>query len=384
MRFEFATSDRIIFGPGTVAEVEALAVSMGSRVLVVTGSSDARAEPVLSALRKAGLVAVTFSIPEEPTLELVREGVERAEAEDCDTVIGIGGGSVIDGGKAIAALMTNGGSPLDYLEVIGRGAPITMPAAPYIAVPTTAGTGAEVTRNAVLASPEHQVKVSLRSPLIVPDVAIVDPLLTHSMPPEITASTGMDALSQLIEPYVSRMSNPLTDALCREGLIRAARSLQSAYDDGDHAVARLDMSLASLFGGLALANAKLGAVHGLAGVLGGMTGAPHGAVCGRLLPPAAQVNVRALQDRDPENPALTRYAEIAVLVTGSSDATTEQGVSWLEALCGALEIPGLAAYGLEEAQFAEIIEKAQASSSMKGNPINLNDEELAEILTQAL
>ncbi|MGC9468359.1 MAG: iron-containing alcohol dehydrogenase [Anaerolineae bacterium] len=383
MRFEFATADRIIFGAGTVHEVGALALEWGECALVVTGSDTTRAEPVLEALREADVAPILFSIPEEPTTDLVREGTERARSEACDLVIGIGGGSVIDGGKAIAALLTNGGTPLDYLEVIGRGQPITEPAAPYIAIPTTAGTGAEVTRNAVLRSPEHRVKVSLRSPLILPSVAIVDPLLTHSMPPDITASTGLDALTQLVEPYVTPLATPLTDTICREGMMRAARSLPRAYERGDDALARQDMALASLFGGLALANAKLGAVHGFAGVLGGMYDAPHGAICGRLLPYVTEVNIRALRYREPDNPALDRYDEIAVIVTQNLNAEAEDAVRWMASLCAALDVPGLSGYGMRAEDIAEIVDKARRSSSMKGNPIVLTEQELAEILTRA-
>ena len=270
MRFEFATATRIIFGTGALKEVGGIAASFGQRALVVTGRSADRATSLLDLLRDAGVEAVTFEVPGEPTTDIVREGTEAARAADCDLVIAIGGGSAIDAGKAIAALLTNGGVPLDYLEVIGRGQPITKPAAPCIAIPTTAGTGAEVTRNAVLASPEHRVKVSLRSPLMLPRVALVDPALTYSMPPAITASTGLDAFTQVLEPYVSHLANPLTDTLCREGLMRAAIALPRAFEDGGDVEAREDMALASSSAGLALANAKLGAVHGFAGVLGGM------------------------------------------------------------------------------------------------------------------
>ncbi|MGC9523771.1 MAG: iron-containing alcohol dehydrogenase, partial [Anaerolineae bacterium] len=368
MRFEFSTADRIIFGPGTVHEVGPLATSMGQRALVVTGEHEERAEPVLEALEKAGVEAMTFSVPREPTTELVRDGTEAAREAGCDFLVAIGGGSVIDAGKAISALLTNGGVPLDYLEVVGRGQPITRPAAPSIAVPTTAGTGAEVTRNAVLLVPERKVKVSLRSPLILPTVAIVDPLLTHSMPPEVTASTGLDALTQVVEPYVSHLANPLTDTICREGMLRAARSLRRAYEEGDDAQARQDMALASLFGGLALANAKLGAVHGFAGVLGGMYDAPHGAICGRLLPYVTVVNIRALESREPDNPALARYREIAAIFTADPEATVAEGIRWMEELRDVLDVPGLSAYGVTADDFPEIIEKAQRSSSMRGNP----------------
>ena len=233
-------------------------------------------------------------------------------------MIGLGGGSAIDAAKAIAALAANGGDPLDYLEVVGRGRSLTQPSLPCIAIPTTAGTGAEVTRNAVLASPEHGIKASLRSATMLPRLALVDPELTYSLPAAVTASTGLDALTQLIEPFTSSKANPLTDALCREGMMRAARSLRTAYEDGRDAAAREDMALASLFGGLALANAGLGVVHGFAGPVGGTFHAPHGAVCAAFLPHVMAVNARALRTRQPGSAALARYDEIARILTGQS------------------------------------------------------------------
>jgi len=383
-RFEFATATRIIFGAGTLREVGPLAAEMGNQALVVTGRTIERATPLLDLLAAQGIATVTFSVVSEPTTEVARLGTQRARESDCDLVIGFGGGSVLDSGKAIAALLTNSGAPLDYLEVIGRGQPLRQPSAPYIAIPTTAGTGAEVTRNAVLASPEHQVKVSLRSPLMLPRLALVDPELTHSLPPEVTASTGLDALTQVMEPYVSNRANPLTDALCREGMRRAARSLRRAYQQGDDAAAREDMALTSLFGGLALANAKLGAVHGFAGPIGGMFPAPHGAVCACLLPHAMAVNVRAVQERSPGSEALQRYDEIARILTGNDKATADDGVAWVQELCQALQVPSLASYGMTPADLAVVIEKASVSSSMQGNPIQLTPDEMREILTQAL
>jgi alcohol dehydrogenase class IV len=299
-------------------------------------------------------------------------------------VLGFGGGSALDTGKAIAALLTNRGDPLDYLEVIGRGEPLTQPAAPYIAIPTTAGTGAEVTRNAVLLSPQHGVKVSLRSPLMLPRLALVDPELTHSLPPEITASTGLDAFTQVMEPYVSNKANPLTDGLCREGMRLAGRSLRRAYEHGDDPAAREDMAVVSLFGGLALANAKLGAVHGFAGPLGGMFPGPHGAICARLLPYVMEVNVRALQNRALGHPALRRYDEIARILTRDDSATASDGVAWVQELCEALQVPPLATYGLTQADFPTLIQKSVVASSMQGNPIKLSTEEMEEILTRAL
>ncbi|MBN1261283.1 MAG: iron-containing alcohol dehydrogenase [Anaerolineae bacterium] len=384
MRFEFATASRIIFGAGTLREVGKIAARLGIHALVVAGKSTVRAKPLIALLQQHGVAATTFRVTGEPTTEIVRQGTDLARQRRCDMIVGFGGGSPVDVGKAIAALLTNGGDPLDYLEVVGRGAPLTKASAPYIAIPTTAGTGAEVTRNAVLAVPERRVKVSLRSPLMLPAVAVVDPELTYTVPPAITASTGLDAFTQVLEPYVSPQANPLTDALCREGLRRASRSLRRVFQDGSDAEAREDMALTSLFGGLALANAKLGAVHGFAGPLGGMFDAPHGALCGRLLPFVMATNVRALQERAPDDPALARYDDIARLLTGAPGATARDGVAWVETLCNALQAPGLSTYGITEADFPSILEKAQRSSSMKGNPVRLTVAELEAILRAAL
>jgi len=384
MRFEFATATRIVFGPGTLNKVGELAAGVGRRALVVTGRTPARAAPLLERLAAQELETVTYPVTGEPTVEVVRAGVALAREAGCDLVVGFGGGSVLDTAKAISILLTNGGDPLDYLEVIGRGQPLTRPALPCIAIPTTAGTGAEVTRNAVLASPEHQVKVSLRSPLMLPRLALVDPELTLTLPPAVTASTGLDALTQVIEPYVSNRPNPLVDAVCREGLRRAARSLRRAYERGDDASAREDMALASLCGGLALANAKLGAAHGFAGPLGGTFGAPHGVICGRLLPYVVAVNVRALTERQPGSAALRRYDEVAQMLTGEAHATAGDGVAWVQELCDALRVPGLVAYGVTEADLPVLVEKSAVASSMQGNPIRLTAEEMEEILRRAL
>jgi len=384
MRFEFATATRIIFGTGTLSEVGPLARQMGSRALVVTGQTVARADPLLDGLAAAGIQTTTYSVTGEPTIGMARIGTHRAREAGCDLVIGFGGGSAVDTGKAIAALLTNEGDPLDYLEVIGQGQPLAHPPLPYVAVPTTAGTGAEVTRNAVLASPDHRVKVSLRSALMLPRLAVVDPELTYTLPPAVTASTGLDALTQVLEPYVSHLANPMTDAICREGMRRAARSLRRAYEQGSDAAARADMSLASLFGGLALANAKLGAAHGFAGPMGGMFHAPHGVICGRLLPHVMAVNVRALHHRMPESEALRRYDEAAQILTGDPTATADDGVAWVQELCDALDVPGLASYGITPEDFPLLIEKASRSSSMKGNPIKLTEGEMEEILRRGV
>ncbi len=310
--------------------------------------------------------------------------LEKARELPCDLFIGFGGGSAIDTAKAVAALIANGGEPLDYLEVIGRGKAITKPPAPFIAIPTTSGTGAEVTHNAVMESPEHKVKVSLLSPLMFAGLAIVDPELTWGTPPEVTASAGLDALTQVIEPFLSNQANPMTDALCREGISRAARALKTAYQNGSDRQAREDMALTSLFGGIALANAKLGAVHGFAGPLGGMFRGGHGALCASLLPHVMEVNLRALGQRAQGSEVLLRYGEVAALLTGRSDATAPEGVTFLKELCAELHIPSLSAYGVKKEDIGAIVEKASASSSMKGNPVALTGEELREIVAMAL
>jgi alcohol dehydrogenase class IV len=241
-----------------------------------------------------------------------------------------------------------------------------------------------VTRNSVLASPEHRQKVSLRSPLLLPRIALVDPELTYSLPAAVTASTGLDALTQLLEPFVSIRSNPLTDSLCREGMVLAARSLRKAYERGGDTQAREDMSLASLFGGMALANAGLGGVHGFAGVLGGMFHAPHGAICARLLPLVMEENIRALREREPDNPILKRYQEVARLLTGNPRASAEDGIAWVDELIKDLHVPALGMYGMSQADVPDIVEKASGASSMKANPIKLTREELNHIITQAI
>ena len=383
MKFEFATASRIIFGQGTVKEVAPMASKMGNCALLVTGRNVERAGPLSGSLKNTGMKIVTFSVSDEPTIELTIKGVELARQNASDIVIGMGGGSVIDTAKAIAALLTNSGDITDYLEVIGRGKPLSCPSAPCIAIPTTAGTGAEVTKNAVLTSQEHKVKVSLRSPTMLPDLAIVDPELTYSMPPSLTASTGLDALTQVLEPFVSVKSNPLTDTICIEGLKRAARSLHRAFKDGSDTKAREDMSIVSLFGGLTLANSKLGAVHGIAGPMGGMFPVPHGVICARLLPFVVEVNVRALQRHNSQQ-YLLRYDQVAQVLTGKSNAKAEEGIARIHDLCDALDIPGLSDFGITEDHFPDLIASSKKASSMKGNPVNLTDEELTEILQKAV
>lgn len=384
MRFEFGTATRIYFGEGAFEGVGKLAAGVGRRALLVTGRTLDRAEGLCSLLEASGVEASVFAVTNEPTIDVATAGVRQAREHEADLVIGFGGGSAIDTGKAVAALLAHEGEALDYVEVIGRGKSLTNPSLPYIAIPTTAGTGAEVTANAVLASPEHRVKVSVRSPYMLPRAAVVDPTLTYDLPPNITARTGMDALTQVLEPFVSSKANPLTDAICREGLLRAARSLRTAFKNGSDTAARADMALASLFGGLALANAKLGAVHGFAGPIGGMFDAPHGAVCAVLLAPVMRVNIHALRERDAHGEAMRRYDEIARLLTGDSHVRADDGADWVADLTAALQIPRLSTYGVMPEDIPEIAEKSASSSSMQGNPIKLTTAELHTALEMAL
>ncbi|AFE08885.1 alcohol dehydrogenase [Corallococcus coralloides DSM 2259] len=383
--FEFATATRVLFGPGRVQEVPDLVRGLGGRkVLLVTGTNPTRAEPVRAGLERLGIPSVSFRVPGEPTVELAREGTAAAVDSGCDAVVAIGGGSALDAGKAIAALAANGGDPLDYLEVIGRGQALTKPSLPFVAVPTTAGTGSEVTRNAVLGSKEAGVKASLRSPMMLPRVALVDPDLLEHAPADVLAAGGLDALSQLIEPFLSIRAQPLTDALAREGMQRSARSLRKAVLHGPGPAEREDLAIASLFGGLCLANSGLGAVHGFAAPLGGMLGAAHGALCAALLGATLELNLEALRSRAPDHPALPRFRELAVLLTGQSNARAEDGITWVKDLVHAVRIRGLRDMGLTDTAIPELVTKARAASSMKGNPLPLTDAELTALVERSM
>jgi alcohol dehydrogenase class IV len=378
--FEFATAGRIVAGAGRAAELPDIVAGLGSRVLVCTGAGPARHGSLLADL---GLPAAVFPVAGEPTAELARTAAAAAREHGADVIAAIGGGSVIDLGKAVAMLLANGGDPLDYLEVVGSGQKITQLAAPCVAVPTTAGTGAEVTANAVLAVPGHRLKASLRSPLMIPRVALVDPELTVSCPPPVTAASGLDALTQCLEPFVSVRATPLTDGLAREGLRRAATGLRAAHADGGDLAARTDMAMCALLGGMALANAKLGAVHGLAGVIGGTADVPHGMACAALLAPVIEANVRTLRSTARGSPVLDRYAEAARLLTGKPGASVEDGLAWIGETVSLLGVPGLAAFGLGPGEADGIAAKAATSSSMQGNPVPLSHDELKAIVLQA-
>jgi alcohol dehydrogenase class IV len=381
--FEITMSSKVIFGSGTLPKLGAEVKPAASRVLVVYGGNPARIQEALDSLEQAGVETSLFTVKGEPTLEAVREGTRIGRESACQGVISVGGGSVMDAGKAIAALIANPGDLLEYLEVIGAGKALANPPVFFAAVPTTAGTGTEATRNAVLTSPEHKVKVSLRHPSMVPKVALLDPQLILSLPKEITATTGMDALCQLIEPFTCKTPNRFTDALCQEGMKMVTRSLKNSFKDGGELPAREDMLLASHFSGIALANAKLGAVHGFAAPLGGMFNAPHGALCAALLPAVIAANQKALNRRAPGHMALERYRQAAVLLTGNQAAKPQALVEFCDTLRNELGIPRLAKLGVQQKEFKVVCEKAAKASSMKGNPVDLTAEELMEILEAA-
>lgn len=383
-RFEFATVPRIVFGAGASAELPALAAGFGRRALLVTGARGERHAALVAALRGALDALAVFSIAGEPTVELADRGAAFAREHRCELVIALGGGSALDAGKAIAGLATNPGHALDYLEVVGRGQPLAQPALPILAVPTTAGTGAEVTRNAVLAVPAARVKASLRSPHLYPRVALVDPALALGLPADVTAATGLDALTQLIEPFLSCRANAHTDTLCRASIPRVARALPAAVRTPDDLAARSELALGALHSGLALANAGLGVVHGFAAVLGGRYAAPHGAVCAALLPHVLRANLAALRARAPASPALAKFGELAALLTGDAAAPAERAVEFCASLARDLHIPPLTHWGVRADHVAELIPPTAAASSTKANPLPLTADELADILSAAL
>ena len=384
MELDFATAGRILFGPGKVSDLPEVIRGLGQKAFVVRSRSHSFVPDLLKILTSNHIQPVEFIVSGEPDENSIKAAVELARSENCEFVISFGGGSVIDTGKAAAALLTNSGELMDYLEVVGLGRKLENPSAPFIAIPTTAGTGSEVTRNAVIAIPEKRVKVSMRSPTMLPDVALIDPELTYGMPPSLTASTGMDAFVQVVEPYVSKLANPMVDMFCRDAIPRAAKFLKTAYSDGANRTAREQMAWVSFLGGLSLANAKLGAVHGFAGPLGGMFKAPHGAICASLMAVVMRVNIETLQAKEPDHIALVRYKEISEWMTDNQKASLEDGIRWVDDLRKELKIPSLSAFGIQRSDFDLIIRKARVSSSMKGNPIKLTDDELRRILEEAL
>ncbi len=382
--FDFSTSGRIIFGRDSLAKLSGLLESLGKNALIVKGKEYPDPKALYKLLAGADKTRTIFIVAEEPNAETIQEAVRVGRKNKCDFVIGFGGGAPVDAGKAVSALLNNSGELMDYLEVVGKGQPLEQRGVPYIAIPTTAGTGSEVTRNAVIAIPEKKIKVSMRDAYLLPTVSIVDPELTCSVPPAVTASTGMDAFTQVIEPYVTKISNPMVDMFCREAIPMAAKNLLEVYKNGADLVAREKMSFVSLLGGLSLANAKLGAVHGFAGPIGGMFKAPHGMICAALLPAVLKVNADLISRSAADHQKLSRFREIARWMTGSEKASIQDGIAWIANLADAMHIPGLADFGISKENFPSIIAKAKQSSSMKGNPVTLSEDQMGIILEMSL
>jgi len=384
MNIDFSTAGRIIFGSGKLSMLSGIIGNFGERVLIVKGSKNPDPARLISICDSAGLRVSIFVVDHEPDIEMVNRAIQFARQEKCEFVIAFGGGSVIDAGKVVAALLSNDGSLLDYLEVVGKGKALENRSKPYIAIPTTAGTGSEVTRNAVISVKKERVKVSMRNAFLLPAISLVDPELTLGVPPEVTVVTGMYALTQVIEPYVTRFPNPMVDLFCKEGISRGSAFLYQAWVNGSDIEARENVSWMSLMGGLALANAKLGAVHGFAGPIGGMFNAPHGAICAALLPAVMLVNSEIIRKSSNETEKLERFQDISRWITGNDQATIKDGSDWISALCKKMKIPGLSSMGIKRSDFQLIIEKSGKSSSMKGNPVQLSQEDMARILELSL
>lgn len=394
--FQFATAAKIVFGCGTSSQLGQLVKDLNAtsiflmhykRLPQTSEPTGAKGLFDLASIKENILAAVpgaaiaTHVISGEPTLEVLLDALRKAIEARAELIVAYGGGSVIDTAKAVAGLAANGGDPLDYLEVVGRGKPLAKPALPVIAIPTTSGTGSEVTKNAVICCVPQKVKVSMRADSLLPRVALVDPLLTVGCPFEVTRNSGLDALTQCIEPYVSCKHNPITDALCREGIRRAARSIVAACSEPGCVAAREDMALASLIGGISLANAKLGLVHGFAGPLGGMLpNAPHGYLCAVFLAPVIAANIAAIRAEDEKDERLERFGEVARIVTGKMDATADDLAPWVAEVCKTLKVQPLREFGFKEEMIPELVKKVGNAGSTKGNPIVIPPEGLESII----
>ena len=392
VRFEFTAPPLIVFGAGAVDRVGELAARFGRRAWLVTGAHALERSGVvgraIECLAAAGVSVARQSVGGEPDTAVVDRGARGAREAGCDLVIGLGGGSALDAAKAGACLLGNGGEALDYLEVVGRGRPLTKPSAPFLAVPTTAGTGSEVTRNAVIADAARGVKASIRHESLLPRVALLDPSLTHSLPPDVTARTGLDAIVQLIEPYVSKHDHAMIDVLALEGLRRAAPALPRAYADGEDAEARADLMLAAMWSGMALAHCGLGAAHALAGPLGGAFPVPHGVACAATMSWVMAANLRAAARGAAGAGTLRRYADVARAMGAADHQGDEEaavaGVEHLRELCELLNVPKLSVYGVTREAIPGLVARAKATSSMKANPAELSDADLAGVLEHAI
>lgn len=374
--FSLALPGQVLFGRGRASEAAGLILEHGRSVLMVGGRSVAFADRLAADLRTAGAEVMEETGQGEPTLPQIETALAALRGQRIDVVVAVGGGSVIDLGKALAGLIPQPGAVLDHLEGVGAGRPLEAAPLPFIALPTTAGTGAEATKNAVIGVPEAGRKVSLRDPRMLPDLAIVDPALTDHCPAPVTLASGLDAVTQVIEPYLSAGANPVTDALCRDAIPRGLIALRRLMEHEDTA-ARDALCLTSVTGGIALANAGLGAVHGLAGVIGGATGIAHGVICGRLLVPCLRANATAL---DAAGADMARINEVRDWIAAAFGTTPEDAFATFQAWINAQGLPFLPEDRGADADWART---AQGASSMKGNPVVLGEDALLDILAAA-
>ena len=390
-KFDYYGVPRIVFGRGQFARAGELAAGLGGPAFFISspgGAGGGALERLREMLAAAGVRSAGLPHRGEPTISAVDRLTEAARREGANLLIAIGGGSVIDSAKAVSGLLTNGGSAQDYMETVGAGRKVAKPGIPWIAIPTTAGTGAEVTRNAVVASPQKHFKASIRSEHLLARVALVDPDLSAGAPPEVTAATGMDALSQLIESYTSTGAEPMTDALARAGIPLAARCLPRAYRDGGDLEAREGMALAALWSGICLTNTSLGAVHGIAAPLGACIPAPHGAICAALLSPVIAANVRALRAQSSGHPALARYADIGRAMAEDPALPDAQAIAACIERTGRLArevgVTSLGRFGLTREIIPGVATLACRSNSIRANPVKLSEEALAAAMVAAL
>jgi alcohol dehydrogenase class IV len=391
--FSISGLPKIIFGEGRLRDVPELLQSMGKRVLIVTGGRSFRAslhwQGLIDALKGRGLSWEDMVVEQEPSPGLVDQAVRVYRHAGIEVVLGIGGGSVLDAAKAIAGLLPHGNSVMEHLEGVGPELPYQGPSLPFIAVPTTAGTGSEATKNAVLSmhGPDG-FKKSFRHDLLVAKYAVVDPALLATCPPDLIAANGMDALTQLLESYVSTRANPFADALALSGLSYVREGLLDWYEGGEKAAeGRAGMAYAALLSGITLAQVGLGSVHGLAAPLGAIFPVPHGVACGATVAEATAINIRALEEREPDNPILAKYAHIGRLFQGKHPVDDVAArvflVRILKEWTARMNVPTLGAYGIREADLDLIVANSRGSS-MKTNPIVLSDGEVREILLRCL
>lgn len=378
--FSFISPQSIHFGRGQSLQTAALAKSFGEAALLVHGASARRAEWLIKSCQNAGLTTKTISCQSEPSLPDIELALAQLDGFHPNVVIALGGGSVIDFAKALAALMRCSGRPLDYLEIVGGGKPIDHPPIPMIALPTTAGTGSEVTKNAVITVPEHSIKVSLRDPRMVPDIAIIDAALMQGAPQRVALTAGLDAVTQVIEPYLSVKANPMTDAICHAAIPIGLKVLRDLVEN-DAPEAWDSMAWVSTCGGLALANSGLGAVHGFAGVIGGKSNAPHGEICGALLPAVLESHLRKAEGQTETHKRLQWILDL--MDTHFAQSNGGMGISGLRRWSTKMGLRGLEDMGLSVSDFSEVVTAASKASSMNGNPFSLSVRELLQILQVA-